>query len=299
MGSGCSLGPPLNLAEVVRSVESVELVEVPFHPQEAHHCGPASLLTVLEASGVAIDYESVVERVYVPGIEGSLQVEMLAAARAFGRVAYTLPPEPAAVLREVAAGRPVLVLLNLGLPRAPVWHYAVVVGFDPARNRIHLRSGRQPRSRQRARSWMRRWEWAGRWSMVLLRPGEWPASPTPERLLDALAAFEDTGDPAAAERAWQGAAERWPEKVLVWLGVGNMAYRRGDRQAATRAFRRALEIDPEHLPARLNLALTLAEDGHPCAGLEALGPAPKADHPLWSAFGGLEKRLRGECGVFE
>jgi tetratricopeptide (TPR) repeat protein len=297
LGLGCAIHPALNLAEVAGGVEPVELVDVPFHPQEAHHCGPASLLTVLEASGVTTDYETVVERVYVPGLEGSLQVEMLAAARAFGRVAYTLPPEPAAVLAEVEAGRPVLVLLNLGLPRAPVWHYAVVVGFDPARNRIHLHSGREPRSHQRARSWLRRWEWAGRWSMLLLRPGEWPASPERERLLEALAAFEDTGDSAAAERAWRNAAQRWPEEVLVWLGVGNTAHLRGDRQAAVRAFRRALAIDPEHLPARLNLALTLAEDGRQCEGLEILGPAPPADHALRSAFAELETRLRGECAA--
>jgi len=297
LGSGCTINPPLNLAEVAAGVEPVELVDVSFHPQEAHHCGPASLLTVLEASGVTTDYETVVERVYVPGLEGSLQVEMLAAARAFGRVAYTLPPEPAALLAEVEAGRPVLVLLNLGLPKAPVWHYAVVVGFDPKRNRIHLHSGREPRSQQRARSWLRRWEWAGRWSMLLLRPGEWPASPERERLLGALAAFEDTGDPAAAERAWRNAADRWPEEVLVWLGVGNTAHLRGDQQAAVQAFRRALVIDPEHLPARLNLALTLAEDGRPCEGLEILGLAPPADHPLWSAFAENEARLRGECAA--
>lgn len=297
LGSGCSINPPLRLAEVAGSVEPVELGDVPFHPQEAQHCGPASLLTVLEASDVSTDYQTVVERVYVPGLEGSLQVEMLAAARQFGRIAYTLPAEPAAVLAEIEAGRPVLVLLNLGLPKRPVWHYAVVVGFDPERNRMLLHSGQEARSGQRARAWLRRWNWAGRWGMILLRPGEWPASPERDRLLRALAAFEDTVDPAAAGRAWQTVAERWPDEPIAWLGVGNAAHRQGDWAAARHAFREVLARDPSHLPARLNLALGFAEEGSPCEGFESLGGPPAEEHPLAATFMELADRLRSECAT--
>lgn len=295
LGSGCSLGPSLRLAETAGSLQPVELLDVPFHPQEAHHCGPASLLTLLEASGVVTDYATVVDRVYVPGLEGSLQAEMSAAARRFGRIAYRLPPEPASVLAEVAAGRPVLVLLNLGLPSAPVWHYAVVVGFDPARNRVLLHSGREAGVRQRASAWLRRWSWADRWAMVVLRPGEWPASPRRERLLTALAAFEDAAQPLAAEQAWQAAVEHWPDEPVAWLGVGNAAHRRGELETARAAYRRALEHDPGHLPARLNLALTLAEEGLACDGLQALGRAPGEDHVLLSTYRELALRLRAEC----
>lgn len=294
--SGCSLNPPLRLAEGTGAVAPVELAGVPFHPQEAHHCGPASLLTLLEASGVATGYDAVVDRVYVPGLEGSLQVEMLAAARGFGRIAYPLPPRPEAVLAEVTAGRPVLLLLNLGLPSRPVWHYAVVVGFDPGRNRVVLRSGRTARSVQRAPSWLRRWDWAGRWGMVLLRPGDWPARPDRERLLDALAAFEDGAEPADATRAWRAAVERWPDAPIAWLGVGNAAFHAGDHAAAAVAYRRVLALEPKHLPARLNLALSLGEEGHPCAGLEALGASPEPEHPLHATFRELETRLAEDCG---
>lgn len=242
-----------------------------------------------------MDYETVVERVYVPGLEGSLQVEVKAAARGFGRIAYVLPPEPASLVAELAAGRPVIVLLNLGLPKAPVWHYAVVVGIDPKRNQILLRSGRKKLSRQRAASWMRRWDWAGRWAMVLLEPGEWPSSPDRERLLSALAAFEEAGDPAAAERAWGTASEHWPDEPLVWLGLANMAYHRRDLKKAGDGYRRALALAPDHLPARLNLATTLEESGHPCEGLRVLGVSPGEENPLAERFGEMERRLLGAC----
>lgn len=250
---------------------------------------------MLEASGVEVDYATIVDRVYVPGLEGSLQVEMLAAARSLGRIAYILPPEPAAVLGEVGAGRPVLVLLNLALPAAPVWHYAVVVGYDSSRNRVLLHSGRTARSRQRARSWLRRWDWAGRWAMVLLEPGEWPGSAERSRIFEALSAFEELAEPAAAGQAWRAAAEHWPEEPLAWLGVGNAAHHQADWQAARTAYGRVLEIDPDHLPARLNLALTHAEAGSPCDGRQLLGPLPPPEHPLHSSFAALLDRLGRAC----
>jgi tetratricopeptide (TPR) repeat protein len=273
----------------------VRLEGVPFHPQQDHHCGPASLLTLLEASGVETDYASVAERVYVPGLEGSLQPEMLAAARQFDRIAYVLPPEPEAVMAEIGEGRPVLVLLNLGLPGSPVWHYAVVVGAHPERNRILLHSGTQAFTSQRASRWLRRWDWAGRWAMVLLAPGEWPGLVDRERLLESLAAFEDTGDARAAEEAWRAAVDRWPDEPLARLGAANMAYRRGDLEEARHGYERVLELAPESLPARLNLATTLEEIGHQCEGLGYLEEAPPDGHALSTTFIDLRTRLERAC----
>lgn len=292
--AGCGFNPRLRLAEIPGAAP-VELASVPFHPQEAHHCGPASLLTLLEASGVATDYEAVVGRVYVPGLAGSLQAEMSATARQFGRVAYSLPPEPAVLLAEVTAGRPVLVLQNLGLPSRPHWHYAVVIGYDPEANRILMRSGRERRLARKAPGWLRQWDWAGRWALLLLRPEEWPAAPDRDRLLRALADFEETADPALAERAWRTAATHWPDEPTTWLGLGNAVHAREDWTAAETAYRRALALDHAFVPARLNLASSLRAAGAPCAGLDELGAALPSEHPLAAAHAELERTLRAAC----
>jgi tetratricopeptide (TPR) repeat protein len=197
-------------------------------------------------------------------------------------------------MTEVESGRPVLVLLNLGLPRRAFWHYAVVVGYDAERNRVVLRSGREERSVQKARAWLRRWDWGGRWAMVLLEPGEWPSSADRTRLLDALAAFEDS-DPTAAGPAWQAASVHWPEEPIVWLGVGNSAYRSGDWLLAREAYARALQLAPDHLPARYNLAVSLKEQGAACEGLGVLDPPPEEGHPLAAAFAQLKEELEREC----
>ena len=91
-----------------------ELEATPFFPQVTHQCGPAALATVLGASGVETTPEALVDAVYVPGLHGSLQVELLAASRRAGRIPYPVGPALDALIAEIDAGRPVLVLQNLG-----------------------------------------------------------------------------------------------------------------------------------------------------------------------------------------
>ncbi len=295
--AGCAsiLGPALDIDSLSRE-SGVELESVTHHPQDDFHCGPASLLSMLEHAGVDTDFETVTQRVYIPEREGSLQVEMQATVRSFGRVAYRLPPEPEAVIAELEAGRPVLILQNLAIPERPLWHYAVVVGFDARENHFILRSGDQPRLQEPARRWLRQWEWAGRWALVTLPPGELPARPDPDRLAQALADFESTAAAEDAETAWQAGLDVLNERSIAWLGLGNSRYRQGRWSDAAEAYDQALKLDREHLPARLNLARTLDRQGRPCQGLEVLEAAePEPDHPMLEKRRELHGELRTAC----
>jgi ABC-type bacteriocin/lantibiotic exporter with double-glycine peptidase domain len=122
-----------------------ELTEVPYFSQDAFQCGPASLAMSLNAAGIAVTPETLKPELYLPDRHGSLQVEMLAATRRHGAAAYQLAPELNDVLREIAAGTPVVVLQNLAFGWYPVWHYAVAIGYDLDRAEIILRSGPEQR----------------------------------------------------------------------------------------------------------------------------------------------------------
>ena len=102
-----------------------ELAGVAFFPQDTHQCGPAALATVLVTTGVDTTPEQLVPEVYIPARRGSLQLEMLAAARRHGRIPWLLPPEFTALQAELAAGNPVLVLQDLGALGSRGWQYAV------------------------------------------------------------------------------------------------------------------------------------------------------------------------------
>jgi tetratricopeptide (TPR) repeat protein len=241
----------------------VELVDTPFHPQARYQCGPSTLATVLGASRVRVTPEELESLVYLPGRKGSLQIEMLAAPRSFGRLAYRIQPELAAIVSELGAGRPVLVLHNYGLPSWPRWHYAVVIGHDPGKDQLLLRSGRERREVWSSRSFMRAWDNGGRWAMVVLPPGELPVAPDRMRYLEAAAAFEKVAAPRDAWRAFDAAAGAWPDEPVAWIGRGTATYREQQFSAAAADYGSALQLDPDNAGARNNLAMALLEQGCP------------------------------------
>jgi tetratricopeptide (TPR) repeat protein len=239
----------------------LELRETPFFPQQDYQCGPAALATILAASGISIRPEDLTGKVYLPQRQGSLQLELIAASRRYARLPYVLDRGLPAILSELAAGRPVLVLQNLGLASYPIWHYAVVVGFDTSSNEIILRSGGRHRLTMSTRKFMRSWELANYWAMVVLRPGEVPVTPDEERYVRGIAALESVGQTEAAAFYYTKALSLWPENVLVLFGTGNIQHAQGESASAESTYRRLLALRPDHAAARNNLAHLLAERG--------------------------------------
>ena len=218
-----------------------------------------TLATVLVHSGVDVTPQQLVNRVYVPGRQGSLQTEMLAATRSQGRVPYGLPETLAPILAELRAGQPVLLLQNLGLDRWPVWHYAVLVGFDPAAEKFLLRSGITRREERAAVPFLASWDRGGRWAMVAVKPDEPPVSADVLGWLGAVGPFESTGHLDVAAQGYVAAVARWPEEAAAWTALGNVRYLQRDLVAAEAAYRHALELSPGFPTACNKLAQTLTE----------------------------------------
>ena len=238
----------------------VELPDVPFYPQEDFECGPAALAMVAAAAGVAVLPQALVEHVYLPGRKGALQPEMLAAARRQGLLAYPLRPHLEDLLREVAAGHPVLVFQNLALSFYPVWHYAVVIGFDRERNVVLMHSGRSKRLEMSLFTFERTWARGQHWAMLALAPAQLPASAEPAAYGAAVAALERV-NPRAAQAAYAAALQLWPDDRAALLGAGNTAYALGQRHAAITAYRLAVHRRPDFADAWNNLAQALLDAG--------------------------------------
>ena len=130
--AGCASAPKWPAPETHQAMlpDRVVLDDVPFYPQERYQCGPASLAMMLNSQGLSSNPDILKELVYIPGREGSLQVEMIAGARAHGMLVYPLDGRLKSVLTEIAAGNPVLVMQNLRFGWWPQWHFAVVIGYD-------------------------------------------------------------------------------------------------------------------------------------------------------------------------
>ena len=259
------------------------LQSVPFFAQEEHACGPAALAMVLGSAGLAVAPEQLVRQVYLPGRQGTLQTELLVAARRHGLPAYVLQPSVAAVLREVAAGHPVLVFQNLGLSYLPVWHYAVVIGFDRARNQLLLHSGRTAQLEMSLFTFERTWARGDHWAMVALPVGQVPVTAQADGYAQAIAALERL-QAAPARKAYAAALQKWPGHRVLLLGAGNTAYAMGDLAAAGAAYARAVQADPDFADAWNNLAqvqweqVALPEAAASVARAVALGGPRLADY---------------------
>ena len=238
-----------------------ELTATPSIAQERYQCGPAALAMLLRSAGFAVDADALVPQVYLPHREGSLQVEMIAAGRRNGALSMTIAPRVDALLAELAAGNPVVILQNLSLPIVPKWHYAVAIGYDVARRDIILRSGTTERLVMPISTFEHTWARSGYWGMVTLAPGRLPATADETTVVDALVAFEKSSPPSAARKSYALAAQRWPDNLALALGLGNTAYAAGDKAGAAAAFQRASDKHPDSGAAANNLAVALMELG--------------------------------------
>lgn len=264
--------------------DAVELHDVAFFPQEDYQCGPAALATALDYAGVRTTPAALAPQVYLPARRGSLQLELLAAARRHGVVPYVLAPRLDALFAEVQAGHPVVVLQNLAFAWYPRWHYAVVVGFDLAREEVVLRSGRERRRIVPLRVFERTWRRADYWAMVALPPGVLPRTAEELPYLQAVVALERMQRWEEARKAYRAALERWPASLGAQLGLGNAAYALGDRPGAERAYRAAASRHPDAGIAFNNLAQVLADLGRFAEAEEAIARALALGGPHASVF---------------
>lgn len=270
--AGCSsirLTPPL--AELPDDIPpKLELTETPFFPQEQYHCGPAALATLLSQRQIEVTPEALALRTYLPERQGSLQVELAATARQYGQLVYPLSGAFDDLLREVAAGNPVMILQNQAFRWFPRWHYAVVVGYDLHRKELVLRSGQEKRWVTGFQTFMNTWLRADNWGVVTLPPGVLPATAREHAYLSAANDLELTHQSEPAHKAYLAAVKRWPRSAMAWLAFGNSAYARGEWHMAVEAIQSAVKLDPENPAAWNNLAYALLADAHADQALTAI-----------------------------
>lgn len=210
---------------------------------------------------MAVTPEALVAEVWIPGRRGSLAPELVAATRRAERIPWRLEASLEALLAELQRGRPVLVFQNLGIEAIPRWHYAVVVGVDPVRDEILLRSGTERLRRTPVAVFERTWSRSGRWAIVALRAHERPAKLEQARWFATLAELEQAGRPALAFEAWSDWLADHPHDAGARFGRASAAAQLGELAAAARDYERLLGEQGEDVRVLNNLAEVRSRQG--------------------------------------
>jgi hypothetical protein len=238
---------------------------------------------VLTWNGLTVTPEALKTQVYTPARKGSLQIAMIGATRRHGKIAYEIKG-PKSLFVELASGRPVIVLQNLGLSWLPVWHYAVVIGYDFSEEIVLLHSGVTERKEMSYYTFDKTWARSGYWGMIVLAPTEVPVLTTENKYLSAVLGLEKSHQFRAAVEGYQTALNRWPQSLTALMGLGNSLYKLGDLPSAEDAFRNAADTHPRAGAAYNNLAQVLMEQGRNLEALEAARKAVSLGGPMRAEY---------------
>lgn len=225
----------------------VDMVEVPFVPQDSFFCGPASLSMVLTHMGLDAPFEQLESELVLPARKGTLQLDMLVVARERGAVPHVLKPHLDDVIRTLAMGHPVIALENFGSFLFPLWHYSVLVGYDLQQGVLFRRSGMREVTRIPISVFEYLWADDGHWAMVALPHDVAPVTPQQGPWRDHLIQMEKRFTPRQALQAWETFGRHFPGDPLGWAGQGNALANQENWQEAAKRYERALNLAPDHV----------------------------------------------------
>lgn len=278
----CALIPTGQLPQKRGGPAKAMVEDVPFFAQEKLQCGPAALAMALNWSGTTLQPSDLTAEVFSPELEGSLQSAMINATRKHGRVAYPISGSEA-LLEELSAGNPVIVLVNLSFFWYPKWHYAVVIGYDQQQGEVVLHSGLNAGEVLSSRTFMNIWRRSEYWGLLVLPPDRLPAGGKETKWLAAVAGLEKAGQWQAAAIGYDAALTRW-NSFAAWMGLGNSRYRLNELNGSAEAFRQATLLQPENGMAFNNLAHVLSEQGKQQEALAAARRAVELGGPFVATF---------------
>lgn len=283
-------------------------LDVPFFPQSKYHCGPAALAGIFNFYEKNSTPDGIAKQIYLPEKKGSLQLEVKAAIRQAELLPYQLSPHPSSerlsgenqpfnkLLTEIAAGRPVLVLQNLGFDWWPQWHYAIVVGYKLDSNEVILHSGTIENYHISINTFINTWRRANYWALLPLPPSELPATTKAPYFIKAAADLESTGHKNAALAAYNTALQRWPDEPLALMGLGNINYALKKYALSVAAFSRLTQVQPDNAAGWNNLAYALHAHGCQKSAMQTIEQAltlsnnseriKASQRELWAKTGG-------------
>ena len=118
---------------------------------------------------------------------------------------------------------------------------------------------------------------------------------TPEEHVTLATRYEAKGLTQQASEEYESALRKRPDDVAALVGLGNIAYQRGEMKNAEGYYRKALKHDPDQAAANNNLAsvyLSLGKNLEEAERLTRRALAQESPHKayFWETLGGIHLR---------
>ena len=297
LSSGCVPKSPLPLNNNYSSYK----IDVPFVAPRTELCASTSIEMVSSYWQSMTPYtphlslSELDERTLIPAKGGTLQIELIAAARADGLLVYPIEPTFDALFSELSEHNPVIVLVNRSYSWYPLWHYAPVTGYDAKEQTILMHFGDMPNEAVAIGTFAALWERSANWGVVLLPPGQLPASATAKKFLQSAYDLEKTGMVKEAIIAYETALTRWPDYIPTLFALGNAYYNLYQISKAEKIYRYILLINPKYPFALNNLADLLCHTQRSQEALKLLDKVDTEDVTIQALIENTRKDINTSC----
>lgn len=243
-------------------------------------CAASALQILLKANEIDTNLSQLADRTLIPQKAGSLQSEVMAAARQHALLASELPPSIEYMLLELQADNPVVMLIDTGRWYKPNWHYTVLLGYDLNKSSALLSDlGEVPLKELENMSAK-----SGFWAFTATRPPRLPVTVKGEKLISAVERLRSAGFIMEAKRAYMSALAKTPNDTKLIFALSNVYMQEELYDQAKALYMQLLRIDADHVPTLNNLAFCYMKLGDTQRARRTINKAQK--------IGGFEELVK-------
>lgn len=297
LATGCAPKNPLPLGKNYSSSST----NVPFVSPRSQLCASTAIQMVSMYWQAKMSYipklsgQELDGRTLIPAKGGTLQIELVAAARANGLIPYPLEPTFEVLFSELSAHHPVIVLVNRSYSWYQLWHYVTVNGYDADSRTVTIHFSDQPNEAVPIETFAALWKRSDNWGVVLLPPGELPVSISPKMFLRSAYEFEKTGMREESIVTYKSALSRWPDDVDILFALGTAYYYSNHLEEAEQSYRKILLIQASHPLACNNLALLLCHTSRSDEAMQILAKAVTDDVEIQKIIKATQEEIGAGC----
>ncbi len=221
-----------------------EIPNVPFIKQSENYCGPATLAMIANWAGLSFTSEELAPLMFTPEKKGTLQIDYISSVRRIGLIGININTLKN-ILIEVNHDHPIVVLQNLGSSANPIWHYAVIYGFDFRSHEITMHSGLEKSLKMDFSQFERTWQKAEYWALIILPTSMLPETSTATEVLSAVSSLERVNKNQEAVIAYENILVKWPDNIGALFGLGNSLASLHHYRKALQVFKKAEKLFPK------------------------------------------------------